>query len=112
VVYQGKLIGDVNLNYDATSQSAMLGYAIGSAWWGQGLGTEAVRAVMDWGIMTFALKRIWASTDSRNVRSQRIMEKLGMRREAIRYRDHVGHDGELVDEVVYGLELASPPPTH
>jgi ribosomal-protein-alanine N-acetyltransferase len=107
VVFQGRLIGTVNLEYHAASRSAMLGYAIGSAWWGRGLGTEAARAVMDWGIRTFALQRIWASTDSRNVRSQRVMEKLGMRREAIRHGDHAGRDGELVDEVVYGLDPAS-----
>jgi RimJ/RimL family protein N-acetyltransferase len=28
------------------------------------------------------LHRIWASTDSENIASQRVLEKLGMRREA------------------------------
>jgi RimJ/RimL family protein N-acetyltransferase len=61
---------------------------------------------MAWAIATFDLKRIWASTDARNVRSQRVLAKLGMERESLRVGDHVGRDGELVDEVVYGVRVA------
>jgi RimJ/RimL family protein N-acetyltransferase len=51
------------------------------------------------------LTRIWGSTDARHVRSQRVLQKLGMVRESVRFADHVGRDGEPVDEVVYGLSL-------
>jgi RimJ/RimL family protein N-acetyltransferase len=85
----------------------MLGYAIGRSWWGQGIAVEACRAVIGWGVDALNLVRIWASTDARHVRSQRVLEKLGMEREAIRIGDHVGRNGELVDEVVYGIDLAS-----
>jgi RimJ/RimL family protein N-acetyltransferase len=105
VVLDGKLIGTVNFTVDAEKRTAMLGYAIGRAWWGRGIATESARAVMAWGIEEFGLARIWASTDARNVRSQRVLEKLGMQREALRVKDHVGRDGELVDEVVYGLNI-------
>jgi len=102
VVFEGRLIGTVNLEIDHLERTAMVGYAIGRAWWGQGLACEAARAVMDWGIDTFHLTRIWASTDVGNVRSQRVLEKLGMRREnAI----NQGLPGESVDEVMYGLDL-------
>jgi hypothetical protein len=33
------------------------------------------------------------------------MEKLGLKREALRVGDHVAREGELVDEVVHGLDL-------
>jgi RimJ/RimL family protein N-acetyltransferase len=62
--------------------------------------------VVAWGIETFDLMRVWASTDVRNVRSLRVLEKLGMQREILRARDHVGRGGELIDEVVYGLACA------
>ena len=104
VVLQGTVIGTVNLQVDAAT--AMLGYAIGREWWGQGIATEAARAVTDWGIAAFDLVRIWASTDARHLRSCRVLEKLGMQREALRVRDHVGRFGELVDELVYGLNVA------
>lgn len=105
VVWQATVIGTVNLEVDTGARTAKLGYAIGRAWWGQGIATEATRAVVAWGTDAFDLVRICASTDTRNVRSQRVLEKLGMEREALRVADHVGRNGELADEVVYGLNL-------
>jgi ribosomal-protein-alanine N-acetyltransferase len=105
VVLDGRVIGTVNLEVEG-ARTAMLGFAIGRLWWGQGIATEAAKAATRWAIETFDLKRIWASTDSRNVRSQRVLRKLGMRREALRVRDHVGRNGKPVDEVVYSRNIA------
>jgi ribosomal-protein-alanine N-acetyltransferase len=105
VVLHGTLIGTVNLEVNAQTRTAMLGYALGRAWWGQGLATECARAAMAWGIEAFDLARLWASTDVRHVRSFRVLEKLGMLREGLRVRDHIGRDGELIDEAMYGVNL-------
>jgi ribosomal-protein-alanine N-acetyltransferase len=105
VVLGGRVIGTVNLEVDTPARSAMLGYAIGRAWWGQGIATEAAQAVMKWGTDAFALKRVWASTDVRHLRSQRVLEKLGMRRESIVPGHHLGRDAKPVEEVVYGMDL-------
>jgi RimJ/RimL family protein N-acetyltransferase len=105
VVLKGKLIGTVNFEIDAGTRTAMLGYAIGCAWWDQGIATEAARAATEWAIEAFGLVRIWASTDVRHVRSIRVLENLGMQREALRLQDGVGRNGEPVDAVVYGLDL-------
>jgi [ribosomal protein S5]-alanine N-acetyltransferase len=106
VVLDGTLIGTVNFEVETDTRTAMLGYAIGRRWWGRGIATEAARAAMAWAIDTFSLARLWASTDARHVRSRRVLEKLGMQQEALRAGDHVGREGEIVDEVVYGLNLA------
>jgi [ribosomal protein S5]-alanine N-acetyltransferase len=82
VVLDDRVIGTVNFEVDAEEREAMLGYAIGRAWWGQGIATEAARAAMAWAIDTFDLQRIWASAEPGNARSFRVMEKLGMEREA------------------------------
>jgi [ribosomal protein S5]-alanine N-acetyltransferase len=105
VVLGRRVIGTVSFEVEAQDHEAMVGYAIGRAWWGQGIATEAVRAAMAWASESFDIVRIWASTDSRNLRSLRVMEKLGMEREAVRVGDHVGRGGELVDEVVYAVSL-------
>lgn len=105
VVSEGKVIGTVSFEIDAPARSARMGYAIGRAWWGRGIALEAAQAAMAWAIEAFALHRVAASTDSRNVRSQRVLEKLGMQREAVRVADHVGRDGKRVDEVVYGIDV-------
>lgn len=105
VVLDATVIGTVNLEVEAQARSAMIGYAIGRAWWNQGLATEAARAAMAWSIETFQLARVWASTDRRNVRSQRVLEKLGMRRGDLSVRDFVDRNGEVVVEVEYALDV-------
>ena len=37
VVLDGTLIGTVNFEIEAETRTAMLGYAIGRAWWGKGI---------------------------------------------------------------------------
>ena len=106
VVLDGTLIGTVNFEIEADTRTAMVGYAIGRTWWGRGLATEAARAATTWAIDRFGLVRIWASTDVRHVRSRRVLEELGLQREVLRVGDHVGRAGEIVDEVVYGRNLA------
>jgi RimJ/RimL family protein N-acetyltransferase len=78
IVLDGKVIGSVNLEIDQTTQTAMLGYGIGRAYWGLGLTTEAAMAVLEWGFGTLNLTQIWASTSLDNLRSQRVLQKLGM----------------------------------
>ena len=107
VLLGGRVIGTVNLELNTESRTAMLGYAIGRPWWGRGIAAEAAQAVMAWGIGNFGLTRVWASTDVRHLRSQRVLEKLGMRREAILPGHHLGRDREVIDEVVYGINLAA-----
>jgi ribosomal-protein-alanine N-acetyltransferase len=63
---------------DPTTRVAMLGSAIARAQWGRGLATEAARAVLAWAFAEHDLVEIWASTQVDNVRSQRVMVKLGM----------------------------------
>jgi len=102
VVLGGRVIGSINLEVDAKNEIAMLGYAIGSDHWGKGLTPEAGRAVIGWGFETFNLAKIWASTDLRNERSWRVMDKLGMRREAVLRSHRIARD-QRVDDVHYGL---------
>ena len=107
VVLDKRVIGTVSFEIDAASRTAMVGYAIARAAWGRGIAVEAARAAMAWAIDAFALTRIWASTDARHLRSRRVLEKLGMELERHRTGSRVGRRGETVDEVVYGLAIAS-----
>ncbi|MFI5290503.1 MAG: GNAT family N-acetyltransferase, partial [Polyangia bacterium] len=106
VVLDGKLVGTVNFEIDEATRTAMIGYAIGRAWWGRGLAPEAARAALKWAIQQFGLLRVWASTQVDHARSQRVMEKLGMMREGVRVGDHLQRDGTAVDEVLYRLDVA------
>ncbi|KAL6893619.1 hypothetical protein ACP4OV_007717 [Aristida adscensionis] len=63
---------------------ANLGYALARDHWGRGVAAAAVRAVA---ARVFddlsALERLEAVTDVENVRSQRVLEKAGFRREGV-----------------------------
>jgi ribosomal-protein-alanine N-acetyltransferase len=78
VVYADHVIGTVNFEIDAMKRTAMLGYALARAHWGRGFATEAATAALRWILDEHDLVEIWASTDADNVRSRRVLEKLGM----------------------------------
>lgn len=105
VVLDGRLIGTVSFEVDPAARSAMLGYAVGRSWWGRGIATEAARAAVAWAAEAYALVRVWASVDARNVGSRRVLEKLGLLEEG-RTAGGTGRDGETTESVVYGLDLA------
>jgi ribosomal-protein-alanine N-acetyltransferase len=102
VVLKGAVIGTVNLDIDKAHGIAMLGFAIGRAHWGRGIGSEAVRAAVAWGLEAYDLAKIWATTDARNARSQRLMETLGMQLEG-RLRSHERARDGRTDKLCYGL---------
>lgn len=83
-------------------RKAEIGYAIGAAYWGQGLMTEAVRAVIAFGFREMALHRIEARCKPANIGSARVMEKCGLRYEGT-LRETVLVKGEFVDLQVYGI---------
>ena len=63
-----------------------VGYAFGKSEWGKGLATEAATAVVAWGFRECGLERIVAVATPENSASRRVMDKLGMRFDGIRYR--------------------------
>jgi len=55
-----------------------LGYRLKRAYWGRGLATEGSRALIDKGFRELGARTVVATTMAVNVRSRRVMEKLGM----------------------------------
>ena len=53
-------------------------YLIGRAYWGQGLGTEAAQAILDYGFERLHLPRLICLVEKGNVASIRVTEKIGM----------------------------------
>ena len=105
VTLSGRPIGDLSVRIDPANRMAEMGWGMAREHWGQGYMTEAANAAMRWAIAAYGLDRVHAGCDSENVGSYRVMEKLGMRREAL-LRQHRLLRGERRDELVYGI-LAS-----
>ena len=70
----------------------------------QGLGyaTEATNALLDLGFGPADMHRIFARCDARNDPSWRLMERLGMRREA-HFREHGLFKGLWDEEFYYAI---------
>jgi ribosomal-protein-alanine N-acetyltransferase len=72
----GKLIG--YCGFVNTNDDREIGWRLAPEYWGQGLATEAARAVLTHGIETLGFQRVIATVQTMNVASIRIIEKLGM----------------------------------
>lgn len=99
----GEIIGSVGLRLkSAVNRDADVGYVLARAHWGKGYMTEAVRAILRWGFRAHGLHRIWATCDRRNRRSAAVLERVGMRREAL-FRQDDFVKGRWRDSYLYAI---------
>jgi [ribosomal protein S5]-alanine N-acetyltransferase len=76
VEHQGRLIGGCGF-YRRASGAAELGFWLGRAWWGQGLATEAARAVIAHGARKHRLPGFSSAHFMDNPASRNVLIKLG-----------------------------------
>lgn len=90
----GRMIGAVRFAIvDPPRLTCDFGYSFNRAYWNQGFATEAAGALIDLAFGRLGMRRVFATCDARNIGSWRVMEKLGMRREALFRQDTQAHDG-------------------
>jgi len=100
---QQRVIGEMTLKWISQEhQQGELGWLFHPAYQGQGYATEAARALLDIGFREFGFHRISAHCDARNTASYKLMERLGMRREAHLIENEIVK-GEWSDELIYAL---------
>lgn len=96
----GKLIGDIGVGMAPDAQTATVGFTLRAASQGQGLAQEAVSAALGLIFQHTAVIGVNAFSDTRNLPSIRLLERLGMCRTAT-------HDaifrGEACQEYEYAL---------
>lgn len=105
VVHGGELVGRVGMKRAADSRLATLWFEVAPAHHGRGYATEAARALLGFAFEDVGLHRVAGDCDPRNPASARVMERLGMRREA-HLVQNVFIKGEWCDSVVFAM-LAS-----
>ncbi len=94
----GAVMGDCGLIlYAHEGLEIELGFRLAKAYWGRGYATEAARAWVAHGFDVLGLDRIVAATHPENAASQRVLEKVGMRFEAM-----ADYDDEVVR--LYAIE--------
>ena len=83
-------------------ERAEIGFALKQKRWGQGLGSEAVVALINFAFHDLGLHRIEADVDPRNDRSLRLLERIGFRREG-HMRERYYMNGERQDAIMMAV---------
>lgn len=92
----------LELRADVYSGTAEIGYWLGRAFWGRGIGTEAVKAVTGYGFTELGLRRIYAEVFGWNAASARVLEKVGYLLEG-RAVGAIVKAGDITDGLRYAM---------
>lgn len=98
-------VGEIGFTVIASAPEGRLvnlGYFFLPRWWGQGLCSEATRALVDYGFEKLGIVKVETGCLAENRGSERVMQKAGFRKEGY-FPLHVLHEGKLKDRVEYGL---------
>ena len=82
-----------------------IGYVLHPDHHGRGYATEAARPLLELGFTCFGMRRVIGRTEVRNTASCRVLEKLGMRREA-HFVENEWFHGEWQSEYAYAVLAA------
>ena len=95
-------IGGIDIRPEQKNENGELGYWIGKPYWGNGYATEAAKAVVTHGFEALKLNRIYAYYVRRNLASERVLEKIGMRYEGCQ-RQHIKKWNNFEDRMACGM---------
>ncbi|MCB0080278.1 MAG: GNAT family N-acetyltransferase [Caldilineaceae bacterium] len=99
----GVLMGDCAFAVrDSRGQQAEIGYTLARPFHGQGYATEAITRLLQYLFDERGLHRVHASCDTQNAASIRLLERLGMRREA-HFVENYWDDGQWTSEYLYAM---------
>lgn len=97
------LIGNICLfNIKKDHQRAELGYMLHPDYYGQGIMSEAIKAVLETGFKKYKLHSIEAIVNPKNKVSIRLLEKNKFKREAY-FKENYFYNGKFLDSAVYSL---------
>lgn len=89
-------------NFQAEHRRAEVGYELGQEYWGRGLMTEALTAILGHGFGVLDLNRIEAFVNRGNVRSAALLASLGFVEEGL-LREYEFARGGFVDQHCFSL---------
>jgi ribosomal-protein-alanine N-acetyltransferase len=100
----GEAAGGIGIHpkSDIECKNAELGYWLGEPFWGNGIMTQAIIQIVDYGFKNFDIDRIFARPFGTNVPSQRALEKAGFILEA-KFEKTFFKSGEYLDELIYAV---------
>ena len=99
----GEIIGNISVvKINEDIEEAIIGYCMGTKWWGQEIMPEAGKAVIKYLFEEIGFNRISASHDKNNPKSGKVMQKIGMIYEGTHRSGGVNNQG-IIDDVWYAV---------
>lgn len=104
IVVEGEAIGGVGLHpqKDIYCKNAEIGYWISEEYWGQGIMTNAIKEILDYGWKYLDIDRVVAIIFGTNIGSIKVVEKCGFELEATLSKT-IYKFGLYEDELIYGI---------
>jgi RimJ/RimL family protein N-acetyltransferase len=102
----GKVIGGCEIFMNKECNTAELGWILNRDYWRQGYTPEAAAALLRFCFEELKLHRVYATCNTENYGSYRVMEKIGMRREGHFIKGRFGRVGEKrawYDQYLYAI---------
>lgn len=97
------MIGSITLwNLDPDNLHVEIGYELNRVYWGQGVMTEVLPVILTYGFNELGLHRIEANVDESNMRSRKLILKIGFKYEGSARKRNFSHD-HFEDEMHFGL---------
>jgi len=103
ILFNDKLIGTISLSeVNFKHKRARLSYLLNRNYWGKGIMTEAVLAILFFCFNKLKLQKIYTGVIQENLRSLRLLKKLKFKKEGINRR-HFLINNKFYDEIILGL---------
>ncbi len=80
---QKELIGEISLHLNQSLNQSEVGYWVGEEFWKQGIATEALGRILQFGFEELALQQIFATHRKENHASEKVLAKNGMKKGGI-----------------------------
>jgi RimJ/RimL family protein N-acetyltransferase len=99
----GAILGDCGIHFLAeVPRSAEIGITLAAEHQRQGYATEALTAVLDYLFTGLGKHRVHGSVDPANTASARLLERVGMRKEA-HFVESLWFKGRWADDLVFAI---------
>lgn len=100
---ESKMIGTVSFHHiDKEHYRAEIGYMLHPDYWKQGIISEAVKEILNYGFHSLNFHSVEAHIDPTNKGSEKVLQKFNFVKEAY-FKENYFYNGQFLDSAVYSL---------
>jgi len=99
---KGEVVGCVELKKIYKNHKSEIGYWLSKDFWGKGIMTEVIKAIVDYAFKNFDLVRIFAYVREGNPASSRVLEKCSFKKEGT-LRKAAKDKNKFIDLYLYAI---------